>query len=832
MKGPIHHYLDELKKQLATRAGIRQISSSDCKFLSVDIYKETSRRISETTLKRIYGFASSKFAPSSFTLNSISEYCGYKGWEDFCSIAKSANINSSKKPDSLSKIAENAARITDYTLHILKAKSGIPYEKTISRNFLHEHMKMFLSGDYMATLLSAPADFGKTTALCHWVDDLIERNSATGKKDIILFFNNNVLLNPTVSANSLHDWLLALLGIYGDEDLSGLADLHKGINNFYLIIDALDSNPTKIDYPIFNQLIDIISLYKDHKWLKVIISVRSGICASNWHHIINSQQKWFLGFMTSDNSYINVPMFDYNEILQIADNLRPGEKHSLDPEMLPDFSYPLCLQYHYQNDPENFSLKMSSEFSVFEAVSSFFLNRIYRNRYKDEMGMLLLILVEEMDIINENYTVNSFDIYKTLRDYEKAYHELLNLGFLQEINISDGVKFVNNISVVSKHGLHRILARKLLIECNYVFDDKLIDKLNTEYSLSIRPDVLKWCVYLIVSADNPCSFDLLKKAQVNISDRAGIGIFLANMVVRHPDILYKEPLNAESDKVNNIDYFFSLEYLGKRYDHVLELLLPIISTEKYAIISRSYISFMAVIQLDIKKLETQIAELKSFPAEHYLEFSINPLICLEAIYYYLRFGIIQKEALAQLTRFYFKPVIQKNISYPVPFNEILHMIGLYTLSICNNEKKTMRYITALKKIYPLGSICYNFLFRILKAEIYLSLGKENDAVRILQHLKPYYEEQEFSLTGFMKISYLALKIKLENLDSIPNVDQINIFSRFCDDEHCTLIKATSLAFLLKKNPVLRDDPQYFDQFYFDLVKTTREHGCRVGSFDV
>lgn len=830
MKGSLHHYLEELKNNLALRSGVKQVSPADCKFLSAEIYKKTNKRISETTLKRIFGFASSRFSPSSFTLNAISDYCGYKGWDDFCSVSHSESVSSDKKPESFEKIAENAERITEYTLQILKAKSGIPYDKTISRSFLKEHMDIFANGDYNATLLSAPADFGKTTALCHWVDDLIAKNAKTGNKDVILFFNNNVLLNPTVSANSLNDWLLALLGIYGDEDLSRLADLHKGINNFYLIIDALDSNPTKIDYPIFNQLIDIISLYKDRKWLKVVISVRSGVCANNWHHIIDSRQKWFLGFMAA-NSYINVPMLDYIEILEIANNLRPGENHSLDSEMVPDFSYPLCLEYHYQNDPENFSLKASSEFSVFEAVSSYFLNRIYRNKHKDDMGVLLLRLVEEMDVLREKYAVNSFNIHKLLKDYEKAYHELLNLGFLQELNVSDGLKFVNNVSIVSKHGLHRIFARKLLIDCNYILDETLIRKLNSEYPISIRADVLKWCAYLTVSSGEPCNFLLLRNADVRVRERAEIGVFLTDLLKKYPETLHHLRGKEEVKENNNIEYFFGLEYLGKNYEQILDTLLSLELNEKHTIISRTYIAFMAVIQLDLKKLETQIAELKSFPAEHYLEFSINPLACLEAIYYYLRFGIIQKEALAMLTRFYFNPVHQTKRSYPVAFDEILHLIGLYTLAICNNEKKTMRFINALNKVYPSGSVCYNYLFRILKSEVYLSLGKKNDAIRILNYVLPFYEEEESSLTGFMKISYQALKIKLENLNSSPNIDQINMLTRFCDDELCELIKVNALAFLLKKNPALKSD-SHFDEFYFDLVKTTRDHGCRVESFKI
>ncbi|HCN83656.1 MAG TPA: hypothetical protein DIT07_08550, partial [Sphingobacteriaceae bacterium] len=159
-----------------------------------------------------------------------------------------------------------------------------------------------------------------------------------------------------------------------------------------------------------------------------------------------------------------------------------------------------------------------------------------------------------------------------------------------------------------------------------------------------------------------------------------IGIFLTDLLKKFPGILYYQSIRERSEENKNIDYLYGLVYLGKRYEGLLEKLLSLNLTEKYVIISRTYIAFMAIIRLDLKKLENQIAELKTFPEDFFLQFPFNPLFCLETIYYYLRFGILRKEALIQLTQFYFFPVIQTNKSYPEAFNEILHLIGLYTIS--------------------------------------------------------------------------------------------------------------------------------------------------------
>ncbi|MEO3402374.1 PAS domain-containing protein [Mucilaginibacter sp. CAU 1740] len=45
--------------------------------------EKTQIAISENTLKRVYGFAISRFSPSFATLNALSVYCGYESWEVF-----------------------------------------------------------------------------------------------------------------------------------------------------------------------------------------------------------------------------------------------------------------------------------------------------------------------------------------------------------------------------------------------------------------------------------------------------------------------------------------------------------------------------------------------------------------------------------------------------------------------------------------------------------------------------------------------------------------------------------------------------------------------------
>jgi len=77
-------YYELLKTAVLTEAGLSTITPCDCKVISASIFSKTKQSISETTLKRVYGFAYSKFKPSLFTIDVMAKYCGYPGWEGFC----------------------------------------------------------------------------------------------------------------------------------------------------------------------------------------------------------------------------------------------------------------------------------------------------------------------------------------------------------------------------------------------------------------------------------------------------------------------------------------------------------------------------------------------------------------------------------------------------------------------------------------------------------------------------------------------------------------------------------------------------------------------------
>jgi len=76
--------LIELRKFVLIKSGLRNIDPAHCKIISEYVFQETKNYVSETTIKRFFGFANTLHKFSLFTLNSLSQYIGYNDWDSFC----------------------------------------------------------------------------------------------------------------------------------------------------------------------------------------------------------------------------------------------------------------------------------------------------------------------------------------------------------------------------------------------------------------------------------------------------------------------------------------------------------------------------------------------------------------------------------------------------------------------------------------------------------------------------------------------------------------------------------------------------------------------------
>jgi hypothetical protein len=831
----LFNHFDKLKACVLQKAGYEDISPADCKFVSAAIYKVTGKQISETTLKRIYGFAYSKFKPSLFTLNAMSKYCGFCGWEDFCAN----NDKGGKVTDTVNVCWENikisAEKITNFTLQVLKNKSGIPYNQTIKRKFIDDHLDAFAADDYVATALVAPAGYGKTLALCHWIEERMTFNRVGNNNDIVLFFSSSVLINVFVSGKDINEWILSLIGYGMDNDFLSLLEANRqNEGKFYLIIDGLDEHMFKNDqfHLLFNQIMDVLSFYSQHESFKLILTMRTATWINYRHEMDNFTDKWFMGFKV-DNADTNVPLFNVNEIRSLCTNINPSIQNFIGIEVAENFNHPLYFQFYYKQHKDDFSLNNVDHVCIYELISIFILNKIYLGAHSTEKTLIVKALVEAMDLENEKFEVHKFKVYDMIKTYNAAYNDLLGIGFIREVNKSVDMQFHSVVQFSNENFLNYSIARFLLFKHNNLFNKDLITEINTLFKGSRKVQILKWCTLYAIKNGQQDSFNLMAETNLMPREKSELIIFLGDMFEKACLSVNKAESMVQyfnqdcSDELFN--YFFGFEFINGDHKKTLRTLLKFGLTDEKKILIHTSLAMIAYKQLDSAGLEEELKILRTFPSEKLRAMIINPLNCLEACSHYFKHGIVRRETMAELTKFYFNPPEDQILAEAGSANETYFLLSIYTLTICNAPAKVVRMINALGNINkktPCLSPGFVFLTGTMTAEAHISLREFEKAKLIYEQLSSQYQQNGASLTSFIQTSFYALSVKIEIIRLKADTSAYTrLITNLSGETDFKLIRLQALFFILDNSDLIPGNESFLKTIRYEFTKM-----IRAGSF--
>lgn len=761
----------QLKQLVLDKAGLTTITPSDCKSLSLAIAKTTKNQISDTTLKRIYGFALSSSLPSHYTLNLLAIYCGYVSWDDFCDRHSKKTATPPGTVDvKVDTLFDTITKTTYKTLQALKNKSVIPYNLTIEREFINEHLDLFMEGEYKATVLASPAGYGKTVALCHWVERRLNENLAGKNDDQILFLNGKVLagLSPGVT---IVDWMLALMGMPSGGNLEILKDHVIGASNFYLIIDEFDTTvfkPEQLDL-LFNILLDLIGFGSALPQFKVILTMRT----ASWMpihkrlQINNRLHDWFLGFV--DEAYVekNVPLLTTSEIRALCRHINPcvNVPEYLHPEVAAFFSYPLFFQYYYQKNHTDFFLDELDHFRIYEVISSYCYDKLYTGRFSTEKVLLIKNLLQLGSYLNGVFLIDKLKAYDQIKAYRDAYLDLLNIGFLREYNRSGEIQYEECIEFPNKRLFAALMARKLTHDAGG-FNEQLCIILTSTVPVEYRLYILKWCIFNAVKIDQYEIFAHLDKVDLSASDKAKLVSFLSSLIKRNfllPSELRNEANIFDNKRKDIFHYFFGFELLSAEYEQALKDLLKVNLGDNLKIWVNTCLGINGIVQLNPEAIENSIRALKQFPDEAYELFDINPLYCIETIYHYFKTGSVNKKALMQITDFMFRDNNQINVNRTIGSNKILYLLALSTLYLAGNYKKSIRFISKLKQLDKMSAQSdpsFNFFLDIGLSQIYIVNGKAEQGMLIYQKLTDDYKAGHQNYTPYMRtlLDYLSVVV--------------------------------------------------------------------------
>jgi hypothetical protein len=77
------HLHENLKDEVERKFGTKLKFTGNCKLLSSQIFEATNRQLSVSTVKRFFGIIPSPFNPSKYTLDTLSTFIGFDGWDSF-----------------------------------------------------------------------------------------------------------------------------------------------------------------------------------------------------------------------------------------------------------------------------------------------------------------------------------------------------------------------------------------------------------------------------------------------------------------------------------------------------------------------------------------------------------------------------------------------------------------------------------------------------------------------------------------------------------------------------------------------------------------------------
>lgn len=763
MRIVLPYVFEQLKQEVLDKAGLSIITPSDCQSLALKISKQTKKQISDTTIKRIYGFALSSSVPSLYTLNLLAEYCGYSSWDYFC------DEHSKKQAKPQVKSVEKAGGVLDVlrktthnTLQALKNKSVIPFNLTIERDSINEHLDVFLAGDYRATILTSPAGYGKTIGLCRWVESHLNKILINQNADTILFLNSKVLTGLSPGIN-LTDWLLALMGLPAGNGFDSIVDIDElRHNNFYLVIDEFDGNVFKAEQLdlLFSMLLDFLAISSNWPGFKLVLTMRSASWITCKRRLLldNRMDEWFIGFMSDEHEERNVSVFSTNEIKELCRRINPAIKipDVLHPEVSAFFSYPLFFQYYYQKNHTDFLLDELDHFRIYEVISSYIFDKIYAGKFTTEKVLLLRILITEGQFKGGKFLIDKLKIYEHLKTYRDAYNDLISIGFLRELNRCKESMYDEYIEFTNKRLFAAIMAAQLLHDCGD-YNNELCLKISDHIIPEYRVIVLKWCIFNGVKNRQYQIFTHLNKIDLYAAEKAVLLTFLSSLIKRN----FLLPADAKIDEIfftdqqNGIfNYFFGYEFVSLEYEQALKELLNLNLNDTLKIWINTCLSIVYIIQLNSEALEERIKLLRRFPDDAFADFPINPLYCIETTYSYFKFGIVTKKALVQITRFLFNGPSAKSQNSNIGSNNVLYLLALTSLSLSNNKPKMIRFINKLMQ-YNITDSDYNathhFFLQLALADTHFSAGNSDAGLNIYNELLKEYKAEHLKYTPYMKV---------------------------------------------------------------------------------
>ncbi len=644
MKTYLQAYFDKLKLLVLHKSQISQIVPADCYRLALEIKAATQKSVSETTLKRVFGFASSVHQPSSYTLNALAEYCGFHSWDTFYNQMEQGKQQTSQQ-GTWAEISLNATKISLFNIQSNKYKCGIPYHFTIPREHLDGFAEHFVRSGATVGILSGPAGYGKTVALSRWVEKRISDNLVSASNDIYLFTNSLSLLQGTAYGYHSTRWLAHLLGFETTESLEHFMETHRGAapGNFYLVVDELHSDliPERQFFAVLTQFVEMVHHFAQYRWFRVIVTLREttlqkyeGLFKST---VINPE--WFSVMSgESGRKWASMPGFSNIELHQLIRNIKGDSEpfHRSKSEHKNIIEIPLFFQYFYELHGSQLEISRLGPLDGFLIVAQYLQKKIYNG--VNTLGKQYLMKELASLLRPASLSVGKKQAYDIIKQYKSAYNDLLYAGLLHESSMRGSIRQQTSIQFQSDSIATYFLATQLYNQYDDV--DQLVRALNgLAAETAVRVDIVKWLILFYIESGDCGLIDRFSDLASMEGSRASLIAFIADAITK----LHARGTEDVKSKLNQALYDSPfLEYvlndLCFQAENELHLaaLLDFRLSNRHDTILRVKLAIIALLRWDEDALVQQLEKLAEKGHQAYDDFDINPFTALTAIYRYFK----------------------------------------------------------------------------------------------------------------------------------------------------------------------------------------------------
>lgn len=690
--------LDKIRRVILLKAGIHAISPSDCKHIASSISKDTKKSISETTVKRLYGFAETKSNFSRYTISALLEYADE---------IEAAFANALTHEQSLKQVQQNCKMTSSATWKNISNRSGIPYHLTVRRIFPKLDFDYFYNSSYSFMAIVSRAGYGKSTIMCHLVQQLLEESTETTEKDALLFVSARDIFDDQFQYTNLEDRIKSKIGLAEHTDLTDYFSQQYQRNGSKLLIfidsfsELLINNIAKP--VIFDKLINLICSIGQSEGIKVIFTMRSNMWSRFFDRIRNMPlvlEKWFPGLCFDIRDQSNIPPLALEEIDNILSKIDPEKSRYLPQDLKSKLKYPFFIQWYYLLKDEFPNFEPTSDLLFFEIVDRFIAEKIHHTSYATEKT----IFCRKLTVLMQGHkSVPKLLLIEDLAHFKNAYRELLADGILMEEKqeedgiIAEYVRFVHpHVSEYFIFLEHYHLAGKKI-------NQRFFKDINANYTgNSTRFQLMQWAAKVIIAKGDFEELELLISKSLNNYEKKALIHFIAESLKYLKSRGTLLPQLQQQDLHEIIcSHLAPLDFVDSRYLDTICALHGVSSADRQTFFYLLVVAVYDCLSLKKCRLSRRIKDIEKLDFKETV-FGLSPIALLRNLNHLLSGKIVADPELSwQIEHFKQNKLTLEHNEQKIPKDiEMSVFVLMIIRESIQNPKGVSKMIDAMIAYYP------------------------------------------------------------------------------------------------------------------------------------